>query len=312
MGRFDRRARMTSASPEPKTDTASRRSQQLALYALFTGGLAIGCVPIFVRLSQVGASATAFWRVLLALPIFLVWMFLERRKGKGREPANPVEYALMGAAGLFFAADLTVWHWSIKLTSVANATLLANFSPIFIALGGWLLYRQRVSSRFVIGMLTALAGTIFLIGTSFSLSSQHLLGDLLGLTAAVFYAGYMLTIKRLRQDFSTPTTLAYSGMAASVALLAISLAMGEVLIPATPAGWLDLFGLAWFSHVGGWGLITYSLAQLPAAFSSVGLLIQPVVATLLAYLLLGEALGLAQVAGGALVLAGIIIARREA
>jgi drug/metabolite transporter (DMT)-like permease len=265
-----------------------------------------------VRLSQVGPSATAFWRVLLALPVFLGWMLLERRKVRVRRPVSAIEYGLMAAAGLFFAADLTVWHWSIKLTSVTNATLLANFAPIFVALGGWLLYRQRVSLRFVIGMLTALAGTVFLVGTSVSLSSQHLLGDALGLVAAVFYAGYMLTIKRLRADFSTPTTLGYSGGFACIALLAISLAMQEVLIPATAAGWLDLFGLAWFSHVGGWGLITYALAHLPAAFSSVGLLIQPVVATLLAFLLLGEPLGMAQVAGGALVLAGIIIARREA
>jgi drug/metabolite transporter (DMT)-like permease len=164
----------------------------------------------------------------------------------------------------------------------------------------------------VVGMLTALAGTVFLVETSFSLSSQHLLGDVLGLVAAVFYAGYILTIKRLRSDFSTPTTLLYSGVAACAVLLAISLAMSEVLVPASPAGWLDLFGLAWFAHVGGWGLITFALAQLPAAFSSVGLLIQPVVATVLAYLLLGESLGMAQLAGGALVLAGIIIARREA
>ncbi len=166
--------------------------------------MAIGCVPIFVRLSEVGPSATAFWRVLLALPVFVVWMFLERRRGGNRPPARPAsgfQYALLAGAGLFFAADLTVWHWSIKLTSVANATLLANFAPIFVALGGWLLYRQRVSLRFVIGMLTALVGTVFLVGTSFSVSSQHLLGDVLGLVAATFYAGYMLTIKRLREDY---------------------------------------------------------------------------------------------------------------
>jgi drug/metabolite transporter (DMT)-like permease len=301
---------MTSTSPETRANPASRSTQQLAIYALFTGGVAIGCVPIFVRLSQVGPSATAFWRVIMALPVFLAWMYLERRKGVTRRPREAVEYALMAAAGLFFAADLTVWHWSIKLTSVANATLLANFAPIFVALGGWLLYRQRVSLRFVIGMLTALAGTVFLVGRSFSLSSQHLLGDILGLVAAVFYSGYILTVKRLREDFSAPTTLAYSGVVACIVLLAISLATQEVLIPATPAGWLDLFGLAWFAHVGGWGLITYALAHLPAAFSSVGLLIQPVVAALLALLMLGEPLGMAQVAGGALVLAGIIIARR--
>lgn len=301
---------MTSASPEARSSSARRSSKQLAIYALFTGGVAIGCVPIFVRLSQVGPSATAFWRVLLALPVFMLWMFLEGKKGEARRPGKAVEYALMAGAGLFFAADLTVWHWSIKLTSVANATLLANFAPIFVALGGWLLYQQRVSLRFVIGMLTALAGTVFLVGTSFSLSSQHLLGDILGLVAAVFYSGYILTVKRLREDFSAPTTLAYSGVVACIILLAISLATHEVFIPATPAGWLNLFGLAWFAHVGGWGLITYALAQLPAAFSSVGLLIQPVVATLLAFLMLGEPLGMAQVAGGALVLAGIIIARR--
>ncbi len=163
---------MTSASQEPRVNPSRRSSKQLAIYALFTGGVAIGCVPIFVRLSQVGPSATAFWRVLLALPVFVVWMFLERRKGGirplarpagGIHPASGTQYALLAGAGLFFAADLTVWHWSIKLTSVANATLLANFAPIFVALGGWLLNRQRVSLRFVTGMLTALAGTVFLV-----------------------------------------------------------------------------------------------------------------------------------------------------
>ena len=154
---------MTRATPATRANPASHRSKQLAIYALFTGGVAIGCVPIFVRLSQVGPSATAFWRVLLALPVFLAWMFLERGKAGSRRPARGIEFALMAAAGLFFAADLTVWHWSIKLTSIANSTLLANFAPIFVALGGWLLYRQRVSLRFVTGMLTALAGTVFLV-----------------------------------------------------------------------------------------------------------------------------------------------------
>jgi hypothetical protein len=99
---------MTSASPEPRANPARRSSKQLAIYALFTGGVAIGCVPIFVRLSEVGPSATAFWRVLLALPVFLAWMFLERKGVTGVQGRLSVRFD--GWAGLFFAADLTVWR----------------------------------------------------------------------------------------------------------------------------------------------------------------------------------------------------------
>jgi drug/metabolite transporter (DMT)-like permease len=71
-----------------------------------------------------------------------------------------------------------------------------------------------------------------------------------------------------------------------------------------------VLGLALVSHAAGQGLIAYALAHLPAAFSSVGLLLQPVVAALFAWLLLAEPLAALQVAGGMVVLAGIYLARR--
>jgi drug/metabolite transporter (DMT)-like permease len=297
----------TQASPS----ATDKRNSQLALNALLGGVIAIGFVPIFVRLSQVGPSATAFWRLAISLPVFWGWMVLEKRRQPSiRRPASAADYRRLALAGLFFAADLTIWHWSINLTSVANSTLLANFAPIFVALGGWLIYGQRVNLRFILGMCTALAGSILLVGTSFSLSAGHLLGDVLGLVAAFFYAAYLLSIKRLRDDFSTPTIMAWSALASCVVLLPVTLLSGEALLPPSAAGWLVLLGLALFSHVGGHGLITFALAHLPAAFSSVVLLLQPVEATFLAYLILGEPVAAAQVIGGALALTGIFIARR--
>ena len=85
---------------------------------------------------------------------------------------------------------------------------------------------------------------------------------------------------------------------------------GEVFLPASASGWLVLLGLAWISHAAGQGLIAYALAHLPAGFSSVGLLFQPVMAALFAWVLLGESLVALQVAGGAVVLAGIYMARK--
>ena len=106
--------------------------------------------------------------------------------------------------------------------------------------------------------------------------------------------------------------MTWSTVGCTVVLLAVTLISGEKFFPESPGGWLLLLGLALISHVGGQGLITYALAHLPAAFSSVTLLLQPVFAALLAWMLLSEALGLGQALGGLLVLWGIFLARRSA
>jgi drug/metabolite transporter (DMT)-like permease len=93
-------------------------------------------------------------------------------------------------------------------------------------------------------------------------------------------------------------------------LLPVALVSGETLLPSGARGWLVLLGLAWITHAGGQGLIAYALAHLRAAFSSVGLLLQPVMAALFAWVWLGEPLVALQFAGGAVVLVGIYLARR--
>jgi drug/metabolite transporter (DMT)-like permease len=298
----------TAESSLPFTESSSAG---MALLALCSGAVAIAFAPILVRLSSVGPSATAFWRLTLALPALWLRMMLA---GQGRNTfrrwLSPADYVRLSAAGLFFAGDLAVWHWSIRLTSVANATLLANFAPIFVALGGWWFFAQRVGLTFLLGMTTALIGTTLMVGISLRVSVQHLWGDTLGLITAVFYAGYILSVKRLRGDFSAATIMAWGGVVTSAALLPVALFSGERLLPSSATGWWPLLGLALISQVGGQGLIAYALAHLPAAFSSLTLLLEPVMATIFAWLILDEAIGPWQALGGVLVLAGIFAARR--
>jgi drug/metabolite transporter (DMT)-like permease len=286
------------------------RTSQFALGALFLGAAGIAFSPIFVRLSELGPTATAFWRPTMALPAMLGWMCLEQNRA-GRRPTRLVDFAYLALAGLFFAGDLAFWHWSIKLTSVANSTLLANFAPIFVTLASWLLFSEKVGLLFVTAMTGALIGTALIVGASLSSSPRHLLGDALGLVTAVFYAAYIITIKRLRGHFSAATTMAWSATVTAIALLPVAWLSGEHLIAATALGWLILIGLGLVSHAGGQGLIAYALAHLRAGFSSVTLLSEPVLATIFAWLLLGEGVGYIQVLGGVLVLAGIFLARRE-
>jgi drug/metabolite transporter (DMT)-like permease len=279
-----------------------------ALPALLAGATCIALSPIFVRVSEAGPTATAFWRVALAVPPLWLLYFLVRR---GAASAHSAHWGLLAAAGLAFAGDLAFWHSSIKLTSVANSTLLANLASLFVTLAAWIFLRQRPSALFLAGLAAALIGVGMLVKTSLAFSSTGLLGDALGVVTAMFYAGYLLAVKELRDRGETTLHLmAVTSTITAVLLLPVALASGEQILPGTASGWWILVGLALVSHAAGQGLIAYALAHLPAAFSSVSLLFQPVMAALFAWALLGEGLVPLQIAGGAVVLIGIYLARR--
>jgi drug/metabolite transporter (DMT)-like permease len=287
-----------------------KQSDKLAFSALITGALCIAFAPIFVRLSELPPTATAFYRMLLALPLFSLLILREKPETrKSIKELSRMQLIWLGLSGFLFAADLAVWHWSITYTSVTNATLFGNFAPIFVTLAAWRFLKERITWQFITGMILALAGASFLMRASLDLGSTRLLGDLLGIVTAMFYSGYIIAIKVLRQSIRTPTLMGYSTLTASLVLFLFTVLAGEPLWPSSPSGWLNLLSLAWISQVGGQGLIAYALAHLPVSFSSVSLLVQPVAAAVLAWIILGEALTWWQGLGGLVVLFGIILAR---
>lgn len=279
-----------------------------SLFALFAGAVFIALSPIWVRVSEVGPTVSAFWRVCLAVPVLWILFFsLKTNTGK----ISGSQWPALLLAGLAFAGDLAFWHWSIQYTSVANSTLLANLASIFVTLTAWLLWRQRPSGLFVAGLALALAGVALLVRASIGFSPTALLGDGLGVVTALFYAWYLLSVKGIRErGAATLYLMAVTTSVTALILLPVALASGETLLPPTQASWLKLLGLALVSHAAGQGLIAYALAKLPAAFSSVGLLLQPVMAALFAWVILAEPLGALQIAGGMIVLAGIYLAHR--
>lgn len=281
-----------------------------ALAALFAGAAAIGTSALFVKVSETGPVATAFWRVALALPVLWAWAWsTDRRASTARRTATRGTRRMMLWAGAFFAGDLAVWHWSIILTSVATATLLANLAPLFVTLAAWLLFRNPPGVRFAGALAVALVGMMLLVQGDFRAGGQAWVGDVLGVITAMFYAAYQITVNRVRAQASTARIMAWSSAVTAVLLAPVVWLSGEVWLPATAAGWLKLIGLALIAQAAGQSLIAYALAHLSAVFASVGLLVQPVVAGVLAWLLLGETLSASQLAGAALVLAGIAAAR---
>ncbi len=283
------------------------RGVGLGTLGLVLGATAIGLAPILVRLSETGPVATAFHRIILAQPF--LWLILIREpKDAAPSESSRRPYWMAALAGACFAADLSIWHWSIHLTTIANSTLFANFAPVFVVVGARLFLGERISGGLVVGLLLALSGGFLLIAESLKLDPQYLAGDLLAILAAVFYAIYLLAVKSLRKTKSAWFVMSWTGVFSAPILFAVALVSGEAIVPHTLFAWTILILLAMVSHFSGQGLIAYGLAHVTASVSAVILMWQPVVAALLAWWILHEALTPLRIVGGLIVIAGILAA----
>jgi drug/metabolite transporter (DMT)-like permease len=271
---------------------------------LVAGAVAIGFAPIFVRLSSAGPVATAFWRMALAVPV--LWMLASRQNVSA---AGTFRSPIIWLAGLAFALDLTAWHFSIRLTSVTNATLLANCAVLLVPLLSWLFLRRAVRLSTIGCAALAFAGIVLLSSPSLDTVGQKLWGDALALVTAVFYAIYLIAIAVARERVAASSLALASSLLSSLALVAIVPLAGEKLLPPAALDWLWLLGLALISQVFGQTAIAHALGRIPPAQAAIGLLIQPISAAVLAWVLFGEAMSGRQLLGGGLVLASITAVR---
>jgi drug/metabolite transporter (DMT)-like permease len=282
------------------------QSRLFAFCVLLTSASILGLAPILVRLTETGPVAAAFWRFLFALPLLFAITTMPRGEGVGR----PSRWMLL--AGVFFALDLSFWHYGIVMTSVANATVLCNLTPVVVTLFGWLVFRQRPAGLFVLALVFAMGGAFAMAaGADGHQGTNPRLGDIFSLSVSLWYSGYFLAVQRARTTAGAMRVTLWATLVGLVPLGIVSLTLGEDMMPATLAGWAACVGLG-LVHVAGQGGIAWSLGKLPAAITALMILIQPVVAGLLSWWLFHETLTTIQAMGGALVLAAILLAQWSA
>ncbi|MDD9810348.1 MAG: DMT family transporter [Gammaproteobacteria bacterium] len=281
------------------------------LLVLLLGVMCLASGGIFVKLSELGPVTTAFYRILLAMPLALLWARCSAaprpRKGLWNVPRG--DFGLLIASGAFLAVDLILWHISFFHTTVANANLLANLVPFVVVPMTWLLFGDRPSGVFTLGLVVAVAGVWLLMAGKIDPSPDNFLGDFLAIATALFYGLYLITVGRLRARYNAGDILFWGGFSSLVILFAVMVVYESPLFPGTLHGVLILVCLAVFSQIGGQGLIAVSFGRLPINFASVAVLMQPVIAAFYAYLLFFERLSMVEIAGTATVLLGIYIAK---
>lgn len=284
--------------------------QGRAALAALTGASLIGLAPIAIRLSEVGPHATNLWRFLFALPILALWARLARPN------PSPRQAGLIVVAGVLFGLEISLWAAALGLTTVMNATLLVNLTPVFAAGLGWLLLKERLNAPTMAGGAVALGGAVLLAlaraqetGAAAG-GPQGGLGDMLAFSGAIFYAGYLMIVRALGRAVNVGAVMLWATLGAALVAAGASQALGENLLPRTLTGWAMLVALGVVVHVGGQGLIAYGVARLPLAASTVLLWMQPLVGAALSWIMFGEALGVWAFIGAALILAGIYAVQR--
>ena len=274
-----------------------------AVLALLFGAAVIGVAPILVRLAAAGPAAVGFWRLAFALPLLAILVARSHPR-----TVAPSYYALL--AGVAFALDLGFWHYGIANTSVGKATVLTNLTPVVVTAVAWIFLKQRPASLFLVAVALAVAGaSIMAISKGAgAVGPNPLLGDALSLATAVWYALYFLAVSAARRSEQTTRIMFWSSLTGAPLLLLGALLLGEEILPATAAGWTACIGLG-VVHVAGQGSIAWALGRLPPATASVTVLVQPVVAAALGWLLFDELFSAWQTVGAAIALAGVVLAQ---
>jgi drug/metabolite transporter (DMT)-like permease len=275
------------------------------------GAITIAFSAIFVRLSHASPSTAAIFRCLYALPVLVLLAAVERRRF-GPRPWPERRAGL--AAGVFFAADLLLWHHSIADVGAGLSTVLANIQVVFVPLVAWMVLAERPGRAVLVALPISLLGVLLISGAIEHGAYGHnpTRGTLFGLGAGVAYVGFLLFLRRAGADLRRPAgPLCDATAVAAILCTVVGMIVGDAhLAPSWPgAGWLVLLALS--SQVVGWLLISTSLPRLPAALTSVLLTMQPVGSVALAALIFGESPTGLQLLGVVLVLAALLAAGRS-
>jgi len=281
----------------------SSDSRRLAFAALIAANIMLAFGSWFVRLSDTGPVASAFWRITLATPILLG---MAVAGGWRPEPIGRGLGLVFALAGISFAADLGAWHIGIMKTTLANATLFGNSATLFFPIYGFLAARALPTRLQGTALALATIGAALLMGRSYELNPQNLVGDLLCLLAGLLYTVYLVFMLRIRAGMSSMPSLALATAASILPLLAIALAMGDRI---WPHNWAPVVAMALVSQVVGQGLLIYALGRLSPLVVGIALLVQPVVAASVGWIVYDERLGLPDLVGAVLVAIALVLVR---
>jgi drug/metabolite transporter (DMT)-like permease len=272
------------------------------------GAFVIAFSGILYLKAEVSPSTGAFFRCLWALPP--LWLLAVREDRRiGVRPMAVRRAAWL--AGVFFAADLILWHYSIEYVGAGLATVLGNTQVVLVGLLAWAFFGERPARNALLAIPVAMTGIILISGVleNGAYGDDPRLGAIYGLLTGIAYSGFLLAMRRGSGERGRVAGPLFDAtLASTICIVPIGLVIGDLDFTPSLEATVWLIFLALSAQVVGWLLITVSLGRLPTALTSVLLTLQPLLAVLFAALLIDERPSPLQLFGAAMILSGLLIA----
>jgi drug/metabolite transporter (DMT)-like permease len=279
--------------------------------SLGVGLLAISCASIFIRYAQaqgMPALSIAAWRLVFACCVLLPWALCRYWREIRSVPRK--ELGLLGVSGVFLGLHFATWIVSLEYTSVASSVVLVSLGPVFVGIGSWLILGERPGIGTVGGLALATLGSIVIGWGDLGGGHERLLGDVLALAGAAFVAGYLMIGRKARGHLSLTAYIAVVYGVAMVTLLVLVGGSGRPMLGFSPGAYAWAAALGLVPQLVGHSTLNWALRYLSATMVAIITLAEPIGSSLLAYLLLHEAVTPCTALGGVLVLTGIVLASR--
>ncbi|MFU8821014.1 MAG: DMT family transporter [Gammaproteobacteria bacterium] len=280
-------------------------------FRLLCGAAMISFAPVFVRLTPVSPTDSAFYRTLFGGLMLAIWVFAARAPVERR---SGFALAALLTAGVLFAADLAAWHRSIWYVGPGLATLLGNFQVFLLAFVGILFFREKARWELLVAIPMAVLGLGLIVGFEWNaLDEDYRWGIIFGLLTAVFYAAYILALRRARAESPAGSIVSdlmiVSLVSAGFLFAGAGLGGEPVALPDPRSAWM-LVAYALVAQVVGWLLISGSLPHVPASRVGLILLLQPILAFIWDVLIFSRAFGPREIVGAALAIIAIGLGSR--
>lgn len=272
------------------------------LFLIF-GAILISFSPVLIKDTGAPGTVSVFYRLFFGTLVLIGPFTYSRIKSTKKLKLKGVLFAFL--AGLSLAIDMSMWATGIMSSNAAMPTLTANLAPLWVGIGGFLFFKERRTSKFWIGIAIALVGIAFLVIQDLYQPNGIFKGLALGLLAGIFYAGFMMLVQVGRRYLDTISFLFFSSLATTVFLGIFMLFQNFQFVGYSTKAWVLFVIMGVVIQAGAWFLINFAQGKLPASLVAPTLLTQPVLAGIIAFLMLGEELTVWQIFGGFIVIIGI-------
>jgi len=279
-------------------------------YLIITVGvISVSFAAIFIRLADASPLIIASYRLLIAS--LVLWPLTLKYSGNELRHLTFRDVGLALISGVFLALHFGMWITSLSYTSVATSVILVTSSPLFVAIASYVFFKEKISWKIIVGIITCFIGTAFICYGNWNIGTDSFLGGILALMGALAVSGHLLIGRKLRQTMSILVYGSVTCSSAGLLLLFASLIWGYPLSGYTGNTYLMMILLALVPQLLGHLSLNWALRFVSATLVTIAVLGEPVGANILAFLILGETPKLFEILGSIFILAGIYTAFRK-